>query len=149
MKRIAVKDKLIWRRNFPVFEDDPPFSEWNPVLPNAANCRIHRNPLSARRRWRVFVERPAREGGTAIPGGEEARMVEKAYRPDYRRVVIRTSDGEIIQGSVNIASKERVSDIFTKQDSPFIVMKDVYFKENRLDTLIVNKHFIVWAEPLD
>ena len=76
-------------------------------------------------------------------------MTEKAYRPDYRRVVIRTSDGELIEGSVNIASKERVSDVFTKQDPPFIVLKDVYFRENRIDTLIVNKRFIVWAEPLD
>ncbi len=83
------------------------------------------------------------------PQGKEAGMVEKAYRPDYRRVVVRTSDGEIIQGSINIASKERVSDIFTKQENPFVVMKDVYFRENRLETLIVNKTFIVWVEPLD
>ncbi|PIU48898.1 MAG: hypothetical protein COS92_09580 [Desulfobacterales bacterium CG07_land_8_20_14_0_80_52_14] len=73
--------------------------------------------------------------------------MEKAYKPDYRRVVIRTSDGKVIQGSINIALKERVSDIFTKQDNPFIVMKDVYFRENHLETLILNKQFIVWVEP--
>jgi hypothetical protein len=73
----------------------------------------------------------------------------KTYRPDYRKVILRTSAGEIIEGRINITLKERVSDIFTKSDNPFIVLTDVLFKECCIKTLIVNKNHIVWAEPLE
>jgi hypothetical protein len=75
--------------------------------------------------------------------------MEKSFRPDYRMLTIKTADGEIIQGSVNIASKERVSDMFTKGDSPFIVLTNVIFKDCEIRTLIVNKNHILWAEPED
>lgn len=75
--------------------------------------------------------------------------MEKGYRPDYRQVIIRTTDGEIIQGNINITSKERVSDIFTKSDNLFIVLTDAVFKECCIKTLIVNKNHIVWAEPIE
>ncbi|MEW5909177.1 MAG: hypothetical protein AB1659_05195 [Thermodesulfobacteriota bacterium] len=73
----------------------------------------------------------------------------KTYRPDYRKVIIRTSVGEIIEGNINITSKERVSDIFTKSENPFIVLTEVLFKECRIKTLIVNKNHIIWAEPIE
>ncbi len=75
--------------------------------------------------------------------------MEKSFRPDYRMLTIKTADGEIIQGSVNIASKERVSDMFTKGDNSFIVLTNVIFKDCEIKTLIVNKNHILWAEPED
>lgn len=73
----------------------------------------------------------------------------KSFRPDYRTLTVKTADGEVIRGSVNIASKERVSDMFTKGDNPFIVLTDVIFKDCEVKTLIVNKKHILWAEPED
>ncbi len=75
--------------------------------------------------------------------------MEKSFRPDYRMLTIKTAYGEIIQGNVNIASKERVSDMFTKGDNPFIVLTNVIFKDCEIKTLIVNKNHILWAEPED
>ena len=43
---------------------------------------------------------------------------------DYRTVTIMTSDGNTIQGRVNISAMERVSDLFTKSEEPFLVMVD-------------------------
>ena len=69
--------------------------------------------------------------------------------PKYRTVTVRTSDGSTIQGKVNLSSKQRLSDLFTKGDEPFIVMIDVLIKEVEGKTLFLNKDHIVWVEPED
>ncbi|GAI88366.1 unnamed protein product [marine sediment metagenome] len=50
-----------------------------------------------------------------------------AYKREYRKVTIRTIDGSTILGKVNIGIKDRVSDVFTKTDNPFIVLFDVEY----------------------
>lgn len=67
--------------------------------------------------------------------------------PVYKKITIKTTDGATIQGMVNLTSKERVSDLFTKSKSPFIVLVDAFLKERQGKTLIVNKKHIVWVEP--
>jgi len=69
------------------------------------------------------------------------------YQIEYKNITIKTSDGSTIYGQINIGEKERVSDIFTINESLFVVMVDVSYKENIGKTIFINKRHIVWAEP--
>jgi len=71
------------------------------------------------------------------------------YKPVYKTISIKTVDGSIIKGKVNIAGKERVSEVFTSSNKPFIVMVDVKLKSGIAGKLFVNKRHIVWVEPKD
>ena len=66
---------------------------------------------------------------------------------DYKKITLKTSDGETIQGKVFLKPNYRVSDLFTKSDIPFIVMVDVALKDAQGKTRFVNKDHIVWVEP--
>jgi len=74
---------------------------------------------------------------------------EKTYGPRYITITIRTTDGSTLQGRVNIASKKRVSDLFTDSSEQFIVMINVSSRRGSDKTLFVNKNHIVWVEPED
>jgi hypothetical protein len=67
--------------------------------------------------------------------------------PVYKKITIKTTDGATIQGKVNLTPKERVSDLFTKSKSPFIVLIDAFLREGHGKILVVNKEHIVWVEP--
>ncbi len=69
------------------------------------------------------------------------------YKTEIRKIVIKTTDGETMSGKINIGVKERVSDIFTNEDNPFIVLFDAEHKNTSGKVLFVNKNNIVWAEP--
>jgi hypothetical protein len=66
---------------------------------------------------------------------------------DYRSVTLKTSDGSTINGKVNLASNQRVSDLFTRYESPFLIVVDAVTKQGGGKTLFVNKNHIVWVEP--
>ena len=68
---------------------------------------------------------------------------------EYRSITIKTTDGSTIQGRVNLSYKQRVSDLFTKDTSPFLIMVDVMSKNSKGRVMFVNKEHIVWAEPED
>ena len=68
---------------------------------------------------------------------------------EYRSITIKTTDGSTIQGRVNLSYKQRVSDLFTKDASPFLIMVDVMSKNSKGRVMFVNKEHIVWAEPED
>ena len=72
-----------------------------------------------------------------------------SYKREYRRISIKTSDGSTLVGKVNIGIKERVSDLFTKTENPFIVITDVEHQDISGKVLFVNKSNIVWVEPED
>jgi len=67
--------------------------------------------------------------------------------PVYKKITIKTTGGATIQGKVNLIPKERVSDLFTKSKSSFIVVVDAFLREGQGKILIVNKEHIVWVEP--
>ena len=69
------------------------------------------------------------------------------YEAHYQSISIRTIDGSTVNGRVNIGRKDRVSDLFTKDDSPFIVVVDVFEKDAAGKTRFINKEHIVWVEP--
>lgn len=66
---------------------------------------------------------------------------------EYRSITIKTTDGSTIHGKVNLANKQRVSDLFTKDTSQFLVMVEVMSKESKGKVMFINKEHIVWAEP--
>jgi hypothetical protein len=72
---------------------------------------------------------------------------QKHYVTDYRLITIKTTDGSTINGKVNLTSKQRVSDLFTASDIPFLIMVDAVTKDGAGKILFVNKEHIVWAEP--
>ena len=69
------------------------------------------------------------------------------YQVDYKNITLKTTDGSTIYGQINIGENKRVSDIFTSNESLFVVMVDVSYKENVGKTIFINKRHIVWAEP--
>lgn len=74
---------------------------------------------------------------------------ERTYETDYRIITVKTIDGSSIQGKVNIAPNQRVSDLLTLQKGPFLVIVEASFAESSGKTLLINKDHIVWVEPED
>src|SRR5665648_1032047 len=74
-------------------------------------------------------------------------------RIDARQVSIKMVDGSLVRGKVNIFQGEevvqRVSDIFTKVDDPFVVVFDVTAEGKSGRVLIINKRNISWVSPED
>ncbi len=73
--------------------------------------------------------------------------IRDGYKREYRDITIKTIDGSTLLGRVNIGIKERVSDLFTKGESPFVVLFDVEHRDSAGKVLFVNKNNIVWVEP--
>ena len=70
-----------------------------------------------------------------------------------REVTIKLVDGSLIKGKVNLHHDEhmlqRVSEIFTQIDEPFLVIYEATFEGKSDRVLIINKRNIVWAAPED
>ena len=72
------------------------------------------------------------------------------YQSNPKRVTIRTIEGHGLSGKINLGLNERLSDLFTEEGRPFIVLYDVTFhggKGGQGKVLFVNKNHIMWAEP--
>lgn len=74
---------------------------------------------------------------------------ERNYQTDYRIITVKTIDGSSVQGKVNIAPNQRVSDLLTLQQGPFLVVVEASYAESSGKTLLINKDHIVWIEPED
>jgi small nuclear ribonucleoprotein (snRNP)-like protein len=70
-------------------------------------------------------------------------------KKNYKNIIIRTMDGSTIRGKLNIGTKERVSDLFTKTVDPFIVISDVEHGSGSGKELFLNKNSVVWIQPED
>jgi hypothetical protein len=77
------------------------------------------------------------------------KMITRVKKP--KEVSIKLVDGSLIKGKINLHSDEymiqRVSEIFTQIDDPFLVVFDATFEGKSGRVLIVNKKNIVWASP--
>ncbi len=68
----------------------------------------------------------------------------------YRAITVRTVEGATLTGKINLSGVyDRVSDLFTRDDKPFIVLVDVKARDGGAKTIIINKVHIVWVEPHD
>jgi len=66
-----------------------------------------------------------------------------------RQVTIRTVDGSVLQGKVNLGVEDRVSDLFTSKQDRFVVLFDAVYSGGSGKVMVVNKDHIVWIEPED
>ena len=71
------------------------------------------------------------------------------FQARYVKVAIKLIDGNILNGKVNLSSKQRVSDLFTKSSNPFIVVVGALSKEAEDKIMFINKNHIIWVEPED
>ena len=69
------------------------------------------------------------------------------YKKEYKAITIKTTDGSTLHGKVNIGIKERLSDLFTKDESQFIILFEAEQMGPPNKVFFVNKRHIVWAEP--
>ncbi len=66
-----------------------------------------------------------------------------------KEVLIKTVDGEVLKGKLNLKFEERVSDLFTQGEDSFVILFDVSYKGGKNKTLFINKSNIIFVEPLD
>jgi len=64
-------------------------------------------------------------------------------------ITVKTVSGSVFEGSINIELQERLSDMFTTQDSDFIILNDVKTDGKEFSVIIINKRQIEWVQPLD
>ncbi len=62
-------------------------------------------------------------------------------------VSIKTVDGSLLRGKINLGDEKRVSDIFAKSRNSFVVLYDVASQSAESKVMIINKEHIVWVEP--
>ncbi|BBO90200.1 hypothetical protein [Desulfosarcina ovata] len=71
------------------------------------------------------------------------------YETDYRNITLKTIEGSTINGKVNISPNQRISDLLTLNESPFLVVVDANYGDFKEKVLFINKAYIVWIEPED
>ncbi len=75
------------------------------------------------------------------------RKSEKTKKTIERTVYVKTVDGSLLRGKINIGSSDRLSDVFVEGKNPFVVLYDVGERDLPKKVLVVNKNHIVWVEP--
>ena len=79
------------------------------------------------------------------------KIISRKLNP--RIVTIKLVDGSMVKGKINLQHDEamiqRVSDIFTRINDPFLVVFDATVEGKPGRVLIVNKHNVIWASPED
>lgn len=66
---------------------------------------------------------------------------------NYVRVNVRTTDGQTINGKVNVAEADRLSEVFTQSGDSFVVLVDANSETMSGDTLVINKRHVIWVQP--
>jgi len=64
-------------------------------------------------------------------------------------ISLRTVDGSVVRGKINLEDNERVSDVLVKGESPYLIIFDASTANVNDKVFIVNKQHIIWIEPED
>jgi hypothetical protein len=79
------------------------------------------------------------------------KIISRKLNP--KNVVLKMVDGSVVKGQVNLQHDEalvqRLSDLFTKVDDPFLVVFQATVEGDAGKVLIINKRNVVWASPLE
>ena len=80
----------------------------------------------------------------------------KKVTPRSKEVIIKTSDGTIISGQINLDSEmiaaDRVSDLLVKGKNKFLLVynaEDMKVMEEQVSVVLLNKQHILWVIPND
>ncbi len=70
-----------------------------------------------------------------------------------RDIIVKSSDGLIIKGKINLNAEpkpmDRISDVLSQGSNHFITLFDITQPDNVGETIILNKHHILWAIPVE
>jgi hypothetical protein len=77
----------------------------------------------------------------------EVTMEEMKWETKFKPLTVKTSDGSLLNGRVNIRNFKRLSDFFRSSEDQFIVM--VPPEDQPQKVIMINKNFIIWAESQD
>lgn len=71
-----------------------------------------------------------------------------SFKVKEHKCTLHMFDGRTITGKININPMGRLSDVFTQDQSPFVVIYDATIGDDmRKRTFFLNKSGIAWAEP--
>ena len=80
---------------------------------------------------------------------DESKNIE-IFEIKESRCSVHMFDGRTITGIININPMGRLSDVFTQDQSPFVVVYDATIgDDHRHRTFILNKSGISWVEPVE
>ncbi len=65
---------------------------------------------------------------------------------NYKGVIVKMTDGSILEGKVNIGEMTRLSHLFKVTQENFILLVP---EEGSRKVFIINKNYILWAESED
>ena len=72
---------------------------------------------------------------------------------EAKGISLKLADGSVVKGKINLhhdeAMIQRVSELFTRLDDPFLVVFDATFEGKSGRVLIINKRNVLWAAPED
>jgi hypothetical protein len=73
----------------------------------------------------------------------------KIWQINPHKAIVKLTDGSQIAGTINVIGNNRLSDMFTKSASPFIVLYNANMQGRGDRVVVINKHQIVFASPED
>lgn len=77
-----------------------------------------------------------------------AMTIGKSMRLRPVKVTIHTINNTIIEGQLNLGTKDRLSDLFINSTDPFIIVLKATVGDVNKEVMIINKSFIAWVEPI-
>ena len=70
---------------------------------------------------------------------------------EAKGISLKLADGSVVKGKINLhhdeAMIQRVSELFTRLEDPFLVVFDATFEGKSGRVLIINKRNVLWAAP--
>jgi hypothetical protein len=76
-----------------------------------------------------------------------------SHKLESKGISLKLADGSLVKGKINLhhdeAMIQRLSEIFTRLDDPFVVVFDATFEGKTGRVLIVNKRNVLWVAPED
>jgi len=75
--------------------------------------------------------------------------MESKYETAYKTISVKTIDGSIFQGEINVYKYDRLSDLFRDRKDDFIVFVNAIglTSSQNPKTMILNKKHIIFVEP--
>ena len=72
------------------------------------------------------------------------------YEINYKNLSVKLSDGSSVRGKVNLSGDyRRLSDFMKHAPDKFVTLVSEGASEQQSKVIIINKDYVVWAEPED
>ncbi len=77
-----------------------------------------------------------------------AMTIGKSMRLRPVKVIIHTTNNMVIEGQLNLGTKDRLSDVFINSTEQFLVILKATVNDDAKEVMILNRNFIAWVEPV-